>query len=164
MKARGLVWERERQWKREGAKGRRLCSSLPGLPESSWLACVMWVWACRSVSVADKWPSTTCGERSILTIISSSFPFISSDLSVAPVLHHNKLQHSNPLMFKALNTTHNTHTHTHTLTTHPFPFRQNGAEDRLKFNTLGTHWKNISVNISNHMCNHVMPEMLLGRR
>lgn len=52
------------------------------------------------ISVADKWPNTSQGERNILTIISCSFPFISSDMSVAPVLHHNKMQHSNPLMVK----------------------------------------------------------------
>lgn len=35
--------------------------------------------SCRSISVPDKWPDTTCGESTILTIISSSFPFISAD-------------------------------------------------------------------------------------
>lgn len=96
------------------------------------------VWACRSISVADKWPGTTCGERNILTIISGSFPFISSDSLVAPVLHHNRMQHSNPPMVEAPD--HNTRTHTHTLinTSNPFPLKQNGTEDRLKFNKLGT--------------------------
>lgn len=106
------------------------------------------VWACRSNSVADKWPNTTCGKRNILTIISSSFPFISSDLSVAPMLQHNKLQQSNPLMVK--HPDHDTHTpmHTHTRTMsintqHPLPFRQERAENWWKFNNLGTFWKSV---------------------
>lgn len=89
--------------------------------------------------VADKWPNTACGESRILTIVSSSFPFISSDLSVAPALHHNKQQYSNALILKPPD--HDTHTcttHTDTrFTPHIlFAFVQNGAGDELKFSNL----------------------------
>lgn len=132
----------EKQWRGTGNEILQLVTTATGkLQIGEWDVWVC-VWACGSISVADKWPNTTCGERSILTIISSSFPFISSDWSVAPVLHHNKLQHSNTLIVKPPD--HNTDTHTHqTLinTSHPFPLRQNGAGDELKFNNFQTLWK-----------------------
>lgn len=100
----------EKQWRGTGKEILQLVATATRKQLISVCDVCECVWACRSISVADKWPDTTCGERSILTIISSSFLFISSDLSVALVLHHNKLQHTNPLMAKPPD--HDTHKHT----------------------------------------------------
>lgn len=77
-------------------------ASCHGYQRSSWLAYAMCFWACKNHPGAEKWPNTTCGERCILTVISSSFPFISSCWPVTPVLHHEKQQYSNPWLVKPL--------------------------------------------------------------
>lgn len=128
--------KRERWWRVTREEMLRLVAMA-----SSWSALVPAVWADASVRVADKWPNAACGERRALTIVSRRFPFISSDLSVALVLHHNKRQYSNALDCETPpNTPHSHDRETHSrLTPHIlFLFGKMGVGDELKSNNLET--------------------------